>query len=61
MVSCLQLVMTGILAPHPDTYLALDYFNYDQYDKCFNGGVIPDVADVVAQGEMPTRDIHRIL
>ncbi|KAG0730112.1 MAM and LDL-receptor class A domain-containing protein 1 [Chionoecetes opilio] len=44
-----RLVMTGMLPLHSDIYIALDYFDYLQFDKCPNEEVIPSIADVVAQ------------
>ena len=44
-------MITGVLAKHPDTYLALDYINYDEFHNCISGSVTPAIADVVAQGE----------
>ena len=43
-----------MLAHNPNTYLALDYISYDEFEGCVEGTVKPAAADVVAQSKMVT-------
>lgn len=45
-------MITGSLAHHPHSYIALDELHYSRFDTCNSGGVVPYAADVVAQGDI---------